>query len=476
MNLSNRIAIACALLVVVALATGCNKTNESFCCLSEASCAERGADEITPCTDPDRPYCDEAGEFGPGFGCVPDPGGACDGPSDCDDPEFPFCVNDTCVECEESVDCAADAPVCGAANQCEGCTAEADCEGRAETPRCLESSGTCVQCEEAGDCASATAPVCDEDTNACRGCATDGECPSEVCDEGAGTCAAEADVIYVATGGTDTGTCTSAAPCATITFALGRVTGTRDTIKVRPGTYAGQVLLDDITVAIVGDQAIIEPAALNQSAVVVTNGADVVLDGLTVRGAGGASNPAGALCQTAGATPNITLTRMTVMSNAGAGFSSSACAVAVRNSFFVKNGGPSSDAGGVRIASPTSLEFEFNTVADNVTAGGFAAGIQCTSVAARTISNSIVVGSGADQTSSTNCSFTYTLSNEATAGTGNVTGSATFVNAAENDYHLAAGSSGIDVADLAATLDRDFDGDARPQNGRSDMGADEVVP
>jgi len=43
-----------------------------FCCTTVESCEAIGAD-LTPCTDPEAPYCDDAGDFGPRRTCIPEP-------------------------------------------------------------------------------------------------------------------------------------------------------------------------------------------------------------------------------------------------------------------------------------------------------------------------------------------------------------------------------------------------------------------
>lgn len=62
------------------------------------------------------------------------------------------------------------------------------------------------------------------------------------------------------------------------------------------------------------------------------------------------------------------------------------------------------------------------------------------------------------------------------AGTGNINEDPLFVDADAGDYHLTRSSPCIDAADPAAVLTQDVDGDARPQCGGVDMGADEVTP
>ena len=62
------------------------------------------------------------------------------------------------------------------------------------------------------------------------------------------------------------------------------------------------------------------------------------------------------------------------------------------------------------------------------------------------------------------------------AGTAsNLNANPDFADALNGDFHLESTSPCKNTADPAATLAVDVDGDARPQGGRSDMGADEVV-
>lgn len=57
---------------------------------------------------------------------------------------------------------------------------------------------------------------------------------------------------------------------------------------------------------------------------------------------------------------------------------------------------------------------------------------------------------------------------------GAATGDPMFVDRALGNYHLTAGSPAIDMVDAGPSFD--FEGDARPQGIRFDIGADEYKP
>ncbi len=141
------------------------------------------------------------------------PGGTCTTAADCTDPGAPFCVDSKCqATCVMASDCTDPTkPVCATNGACVGCETDAQC--------------------------TAAAPVCDTTSHACRGCAADAECTGGLCVEAAGTCALDTDAAFVTMMGTDTGTCTRAAPCATLTFAIGQI-GTRHIIHVLGGSLA----------------------------------------------------------------------------------------------------------------------------------------------------------------------------------------------------------------------------------------------
>lgn len=443
--------------------SGCSVKNPDFCCSTLDSCSQVGVGAIVPCDDPAQPYCDDDGAFGAARACIPDPGTtACTGPADCATPERPRC----------------DAEDTGA---CIGCAGEADCTRFAATPHCDDTSGACVACVTGADCGAA-APVCGAD-HTCRPCAADGECAGGVCAQ-AGTCPAEDAIVYVdraaAAGNT---TCTRAAPCPTIALGLAAVTAPRRYLKLAPASYDEAVVIDGKMVELAGTGA--ELTALANQVIDVRNGATVTIGGLAIHDSPGR----GVRCQDSA----VTLRQVTIERNFSRALEGTACTVIVdrsqlrrnafggasliggrttlRNSFVVDNGGMGS-GGGLFTMDATELVVEFNTFAGNVGDVDTAAGLFCLGGGQRTVTNNIVVGAGADQVQG--CGPTYTLSNEVIAGTGNLVGAPTFRNAGAGDYHLAAGSMGLDAADPAATLATDFDGEARPHNGRSDLGADEL--
>jgi len=477
-----------AILIVGALVglAGCSllpqEDNPLFCCLSQASCDEAHW-HITTCEDPARPFCtdDMVTDLGPKRTCVPDPlATPCADPSECP-AERPFCIDQVCHECESNTDCPLTAPVCGPeTSACSACATDDDCADRPDATRCLMSEGWCIECLGPEECNGAT-PVCD--ANVCRACADNSECASAACDLEAGSCYDTAHIIYVATNGQATGTCTQAAPCNSFALALTLVTGTRNIIKVAAGTYTGSVAIDGDTVTIVADDGvIIQPSANNTTALSVINGADASIDGVQITGVGGAANPPAVSCT--GATSTLRLTRSTVIANSGGGINISQCQFSLVNNIIALNGSATSAYGGVEITSIATSglhEFAFNTVTANVGALNTITGLECGSVATplpfanNIVYGNAVTGTGAQVGGDTDCTWTYSdIGPAGPAGTGNIDIDPQFVDASARNFHLMSASPAQNVGDLAATVGRDIDNDLRPQGGRSDMGADEV--
>ena len=197
-----------AMLALVCSGGACTKTNPALCCTDDANCASLGISTDHMCTD--------------GLVCIADQcvAEACASSADCN-AQLPFCSDQLCeATCENNAQCpgfggSADNTICSN-GACVQCLANTDCGGA--TPVCDTSSASCVQCIQNSDC-PATAPLCG--ANVCHACIADSDCSSGACGDN-GSCIDASALAYVAPGGTDAGTCTQMAPCATITFASGK--------------------------------------------------------------------------------------------------------------------------------------------------------------------------------------------------------------------------------------------------------------
>lgn len=213
----------------------------------------------------------------PGGGGAEDDAGAraCDGPEDCD----------------------ADAPVCDAdSGTCRGCTEHAECEAIDDGAPACSADGSCVEC------------VLDE------------HCASDVCDTGEQACVPEANVVYMATGGSTDESCgTHDDPCKRFIEALAQVAAPRDIVKVNPGTYNGDTppiqVPADLTVTLLSGGAIVDPAA-DGTIFQIGAGASFRMNGGEVSGATGAGADG---FQCADATSTLRLVDVKVADNTGDG-------------------------------------------------------------------------------------------------------------------------------------------------------------
>lgn len=209
---------------------------------------------------------------------------ACTSSAECTDPATPYCVSSQCVAaCSVNADCTdADHAICASDGACVGCIANTDCDS--------------------------AAPICDAQARECRGCTKDSECTGGVCIEAEGTCTADADAVFVTMMGSDTGTCTRAAPCATVSYALGQA-GSRRVVHVLGGTLQGAAI------TLTGNRVLDgEDTALGTGGTALTiNGpATVIVEGFRVAAPATGSVPA---INVAGVSAKATLYDLTVTGN-----------------------------------------------------------------------------------------------------------------------------------------------------------------
>jgi hypothetical protein len=216
-----------------------------------------------------------------------------------------------------------DAGICSSNQECAPPTAVCD----------LGSTRQCVQCTttQADACARAT-PACVN--NMCEKCTAHTQCPSAVCLPD-GTCAAAADVAYVQSGGSGSPPCTRAAPCGTLADG---VMSNLPTVKIAAGTIADSKLttIDGKTVTIVADPG----AKLSRSNAglileIANDGAHVAISDLEITG--GAGIDSGAIVMSSGGAPELSLTRVTVDGNQGAGIFVSAGSLTLSRSTLSEN-------------------------------------------------------------------------------------------------------------------------------------------
>lgn len=514
------------MLGVVGLA-GCK---DSLYCKSNSDCSGS------------TPFCDVNGTIGGiGHTCIPDPVNpppdamqGCDEMSDCSG-VTPACRVSTgqCVECIDNTTCGtAELPVCDTTmNECEGCSGDTDCAGRADGRlACDSSTMICQECTDNADCTTSAEPICDTGTKMCRGCTADSECASGVCNTveestGIGSCVAAENVIYVAQGGMGT-QCTQVSKCDTLAEGvakLGDPTAARKWILIEAsGTQfaAGTVTIDDKTAIIKGTGATVRSNVDDAAALIVSGTSNVTIEGLTLTAPQENATPDNAdaiRCTDAGSDVptlvlrnvrlqnsegqglhavtacNITITGSTISGNAGGGVFLSNSNFSIVNNFILGNGSVAATTRGVRIAtisgSASPTLFAFNTMVDNLS-NGAPRSFSCSDVdKVVTLSGNLIWGILDEEdvtpaATEPECVHRYSLlaPHVYSDGTNNVditgvTKASVFSSIVDPiDFHLKGGSAAINAADPTlptGTPTTDFDNQQRVQGGRADIGADE---
>ena len=530
MNFSRPFVGNLALAVLAtAFAASCSSKNPLFCDLRSS------------CDDEERSFCDIDRAY-PGTTlaneCIarPSPEACnraelCPAPMHCTGEEMGICV-----ECTKNLHCDGSLSCDPRNNQCTTATiiacdpennGDAECAAASDDLPFCGQDAICVGCLSDANCASNVAEaICDEVDFECRGCIENAECESGLCGD-EGTCAAEANIVYVndATG-LDSGNCgTASTPCKTVGAGIDQVAGLRNTVLIAAGTYAERIAIADTNLALVGQGDVVVRTSLalseqlvtvsGASAVVIENiefgmlaaatGADMIsctnatarleLRDVVLRGAddvGVVSTGCdlvireSTIAASGGVGVHVTDGTLTlhatkIESNAKGGVDIDGANYSLVNNFITKNGGPASVTGGVRIEDTADRDEEFahNTLAHNsrVSGAGIGSALRC-EVADVVATNNIFMledSSTADLVSG--CSTQYSLfdsSSTMAAGTGNISQEAVFVDAEALDFHVVSGSPGTDDAVAIATIVSDIDGDPRPRGDGPDMGADET--
>ncbi len=394
--------------------------------------------------------------------------------------------------------CMVDADV----NAPQGCQANDDCTNAAK-PLCDVGAKVCVACLDGdiGACSGAT-PVCTSE-HTCAACAAHTDCDSRACLPD-GSCAMESQVAYVAASGTGNA-CTKMAPCPLVKDALGKNTLYIKIAAEGAAKDSSTVTIDGKTVTILadpgatldrdGDGPILEVRSAN---------ADVRIYDLEITGATGTSGGDGVVVTANGGLPKLALTRVTVTENQGAGVSVSGgaltmsqCTIStnegggisvagigstfdITNNYIFRNGDQDSGTyGGVNlsVAGAGSSRLEFNTIIDNRAAaittrsGGVICDITGFAAANNIIARNSLSGSTAGSNAQTIGICTYPTSKTQADLTGL---ELAHPDMAPFSYKLRAGSSAVDQATTASSVDVDADGDLRPQGAQKDIGADEL--
>lgn len=378
------------------------------------------------------------------------------------------------------------------------CTSDPDCASSPDGPHCEPDTHYCVECYLPEHCAAnPDMRFCDLDTFSCRSCVEHADCASNACLPD-GTCGDDSTVAYVdpAAPGTNT-TCTLADKCSTIAVALltkrpyiklqgaivenvPALVATTVTFLAEPGTT-----LSRATSGVVFDISMGSEVAIYDLAMTGNDEKGVAVDKSTLRLVSSSITGCNhkdrrAIEAKSGAA--LIVTRSTIVGNVGGGiFTDATSTFNITNSFLVRNGADDSAVGGASLGATSSglNRFEMNTIADNrVSTTANAGGLHCAS-GLRAPNNLIVRNYSNGLTGVLNA-------NKPTIGGCNLDDSVlatdvtdfTFVmpeGTGPWDYHIGPGSMAIDrgvTSDIAV----DVDGDARPFNGKFDVGADEYSP
>jgi hypothetical protein len=365
-----------------------------------------------------------------------------------------------CVQCVEHSDCPVTTPICSA-NMCVPCTPGPSCMMRDPSkPVCDTASGSCVECLGSDNCTGdPKKPICHPDEHKCYPCVADGECAAKPGFEAPaicmfhqdGRCATEGESIYVqnlpsCTGGGG-GQGTAASPFCLSQDAIGKVSPSRRVIVMKGSNSNFTAQLPDGEVTIIGkDGATINPG--------VFIGINLLKGSLYVRGLTVESGANVGVVAAAGTT--LKMDRCLIHNNKG-GLVIDGAGYQIVNTIIAANqaGGYPSVLGAIggvylKSASKGLTEFRYNTIVNNKNYG-----LEC---AGPYVTSGLIVYNNELSPPVTMCTTANSVTTDCKLDPAN--------------FHLTASST--DCIDQGGEAPRDdFDGDTRPQGGKSDIGADE---
>ncbi len=361
-----------------------------------------------------------------------------------------------------------------------------------------------------------------------RGCAVDGDCASNVCDFDSGACVPSSAVVYASPSGSEGTSCSQTEPCS-ITRAFSVANAARQVVKLAAGVYPANLVVTK-RLLVHGFGATL--TAGQGHTLVVQDTARLRILGLTIVNSseGPTPNNVGIFClsSTGTETPMIELEDVVVdgrrqpfhmnqctakvvrssflslatsdsytfvagdgatvsfdrvlFQGGGGVFGLGSSTVQITNSIIDRQSGPD---GAIGAGYGSFMKLSFSTVIDSVlNCGTTVASCTGATLAGLCVDNSLIAnsanGAPANTVTGTNCEFNYSLifpQVTTVPGANNKLGMQPRLKDPGNgNYRLLVDSPAVDAADPATTGTTDFDGTSRPQNGRSDLGAFELVP
>lgn len=380
-------------------------------------------------------------------------------------------------------------PVSDASMPNMSCPDQITCSGAKGV--CNTDTGKCVMCTaDHHEICTGPTPACGTD-NTCQACTAHNQCAaSNVCLPD-GTCGDSNDVAYVQEGVSPGTVCTKAKPCPLLSNALGTK---RSYIKVS-GTIRENITVKDAqVVTILADPGAKLGPKNNDILLELKGGSNLTVYDLELFGALGSAGHA--ISMPPGNQSTLSLYRVKILNNTGAGITADGGTLNVSQSTIAKN-----DGGGIIMNSAMTFQIFNNFFIGNGTPGnsGTSVGaINAVPAAGSTLDFNTFVGNKANDQNSlaasgvicgpktflANGNLFYGNTNPTFLGGCDFQNSFVsttdphFVDAANNDYHLTASSSNaiVDNATCLSTVTTDFDGDPRPQGAKCDFGADEYRP